>query len=576
VAALAPLGGGILSALTAFSQIISAIPVDVLSVLATTASSVFLGFKSFGVLKGMIEGVSGAMIKLGMSAETAAGGVRALTLAAGAIGAVVAVATFLYTKHAEAVRQNQQAANDYADALRASNGAIDENVQKMAAKNLQDSGALQAGREMGVNLRDLTDAALGNADAQARVTAQVAASKREAIASAAGNINAADAMGEWQKKADKLTGAIGGQNAALNEGVQKNRDMAAAMAVTSGTTAAQDRAATSLARGLGTTTTALAAATTAQQDQANSAAAALALMQRENDAAGILKGTLDQLNGKALDAHEAQNAFDSSLVNMGDHITATGKKIHFTTTSINDMTSASVTLRGQLNGQVSNLQRVVEANGGLANSTGKAREQMKTMRQQIIDNAVAHGVDRMAVTNYIDEILRIPKKVPPTKLDVDNKAALTKISALKSALANLHGKTVQVTVNEQRFVNNGPLSGGGHSTVGGQTKNSANGNIFRAFAGGGFESHVAQIAPAGAMRLWAEPETGGEAYIPLAPSKRGRSTAILEETNRLMGNPLGGSGLSQFDIDRLAAAFARVQVRATVSAGQFDHAMGWS
>jgi hypothetical protein len=47
------------------------------------------------------------------------------------------------------------------------------------------------------------------------------------------------------------------------------------------------------------------------------------------------------------------------------------------------------------------------------------------------------------------------------------------------------------------------------------------------YADGGIENHQAQIAPAGAMRLWAEPETGGEAYIPLAPQKRGRSTAIL-------------------------------------------------
>lgn len=56
----------------------------------------------------------------------------------------------------------------------------------------------------------------------------------------------------------------------------------------------------------------------------------------------------------------------------------------------------------------------------------------------------------------------------------------------------------------------------------------ANGGIVQHFAHGGMsESHVAQIAPAGAWRVWAEPETGGEAYIPLAQSKRVRSTAIL-------------------------------------------------
>jgi TP901 family phage tail tape measure protein len=45
-------------------------------------------------------------------------------------------------------------------------------------------------------------------------------------------------------------------------------------------------------------------------------------------------------------------------------------------------------------------------------------------------------------------------------------------------------------------------------------------------AEGGFDPpHTAQVAHT--ARLWAEPETGGEAYIPLAPSKRARSAEIL-------------------------------------------------
>lgn len=58
---------------------------------------------------------------------------------------------------------------------------------------------------------------------------------------------------------------------------------------------------------------------------------------------------------------------------------------------------------------------------------------------------------------------------------------------------------------------------------------------MKAFANGGFENHTAQFAKAGAMRLWAEPETGGEAYIPLAKSKRSRSMEILEEVARIFG-----------------------------------------
>ncbi len=49
------------------------------------------------------------------------------------------------------------------------------------------------------------------------------------------------------------------------------------------------------------------------------------------------------------------------------------------------------------------------------------------------------------------------------------------------------------------------------------------------------ENHVAQIAPAGSWRVWAEDETGGEAYIPLAPAKRPRSMEIWRQTGRLLG-----------------------------------------
>ena len=57
----------------------------------------------------------------------------------------------------------------------------------------------------------------------------------------------------------------------------------------------------------------------------------------------------------------------------------------------------------------------------------------------------------------------------------------------------------------------------------------------------GAENHLAQIAPAGAMRLWAEPETGGEAYIPLSRMKRRRSERILAEVaSRFGGTYLPG------------------------------------
>lgn len=67
----------------------------------------------------------------------------------------------------------------------------------------------------------------------------------------------------------------------------------------------------------------------------------------------------------------------------------------------------------------------------------------------------------------------------------------------------------------------------------------ANGNLYpsiKSFAAGGLENHIAQIAPPSSMlRVWAEPETGGEAYIPLALSKRLRSLKILEDVAKIFG-----------------------------------------
>lgn len=89
------------------------------------------------------------------------------------------------------------------------------------------------------------------------------------------------------------------------------------------------------------------------------------------------------------------------------------------------------------------------------------------------------------------------------------------VNAVQRKIDSLRGKTVDIVTNMVTKV---------------KKIFSADGNYMpgvKKFADGGIEKHVAQIAPAGAMRVWAEPETGGEAYIPLANSKRARSEQIL-------------------------------------------------
>lgn len=88
----------------------------------------------------------------------------------------------------------------------------------------------------------------------------------------------------------------------------------------------------------------------------------------------------------------------------------------------------------------------------------------------------------------------------------------------------------------------------------------ADGGVVSYYANGGVrENHVAQIAPAGSMRVWAEPETGGEAYIPLAKSKRARSVAILDQVAERFGYNLS-AGMS--DVRKYAdGGFYQLQSR---------------
>lgn len=135
-----------------------------------------------------------------------------------------------------------------------------------------------------------------------------------------------------------------------------------------------------------------------------------------------------------------------------------------------------------------------------------------------------------------------------------------------AAIGRVVGRTVDVVTNyiskvfnadggfyngdgEKVFANGGIMKSANNSAV----QAFANGGISRgaqqqavkAFAGGGTENHTAQIARgAWPVRIWAEPETGGEAYIPLSPNKRKRSLAILKEV------------MAEFGLEHLTHSFA--------------------
>lgn len=106
--------------------------------------------------------------------------------------------------------------------------------------------------------------------------------------------------------------------------------------------------------------------------------------------------------------------------------------------------------------------------------------------------------------------------------------AQTDLQNIQTLIGSIQGvHTVRITYID-------PKNGPGTRDKGGTAE--ADGGVLDFYANGGMrEHHVAQIAPAGAWRVWAEPETGGEAYIPLAPAKRQRSQQIATQTVERLG-----------------------------------------
>lgn len=193
---------------------------------------------------------------------------------------------------------------------------------------------------------------------------------------------------------------------------------------------------------------------------------------------------------------------------------------------------------------------IVEIDGDTNIATGKVWE-----LDASVESAKAKPVDADTDTAKaaIEEVNAMAEK--PTDSEHTVKTNVGTVTAEIDSLNNRNtSSTHTVTVNEQ----------------GGTKVKKADGGVMQYYANGGVrESHIAQIAPAGTMRVWAEPETGGEAYIPLAQSKRARSEAILDDVANRFGFSLQPQNYTKYADGGhyMAQAMSRQRVAAPTSRG---------
>lgn len=161
-------------------------------------------------------------------------------------------------------------------------------------------------------------------------------------------------------------------------------------------------------------------------------------------------------------------------------------------------------------------QKVRELKPNASTSSRMSAEQAVTKAREALEKARADAQGAATTTTSDDK---------PVTVTGDGKGGTVQVGTGSNPLQvepanSSQGDGLRV------FVTNMPAGG-----VGGGIKLSL-------FANGGVEDHTAQIARGGDMRVWAEPETEGEAYIPLARGKRGRSMGILRQVAARFGQRL--------------------------------------
>lgn len=163
------------------------------------------------------------------------------------------------------------------------------------------------------------------------------------------------------------------------------------------------------------------------------------------------------------------------------------------------------------------------------------QDKVASMKGKSIEIQAPTQTAQQALKDLGFNIENVDKGGKTVRITAPTGTALSQVQDIQSKINGLTGKTVNVTIKYSTVGNPyvSPQADGGIVRFAEGGIHQAR-NRVRAFASGS-ERHIAQIARPGEWRLWAEPETGGEAYIPLAKSKRRRSEEILNRVATMFG-----------------------------------------
>lgn len=445
------------------------------------------------------------------------------------------------------------AGKSVAQAMREQNGVINESVRQAAAKAAADSGILKEVSKLGIDLPLVTDAILNQGDALA-VLKKKLADVAQASQDAAFNPDAyknrseivTDEMTAMVMVNKALDGLIDGKNAELE--ATKNVDAAT-------------KESTSSMKGFagqtGLTTKELQEAATALDDMISA---------------------MDKMDDSTLNARDAERKYVQQLQANQELLAKNGATLDINTKKGQENAEGLDAQAKAARTYAEGIARSAQEVGGAAAGATALKASLESSRPALIQMATDFGMTAEEASKYVDQVLSVPTAAATLITTPGSKEATAELERVRDRVRNVPtGTTIDVGVvsdaamealrqvgyTAQRLPNGNvnvtastdgaygkieelirrnsgriiPLrvvaSGGGAFSPGAGGKYFAGHGGIVSFASGGMhEDHSPQIvrARAGMMRMWAEPETGRESYIPWASDRRAGATDVLRST----------------------------------------------
>jgi TP901 family phage tail tape measure protein len=237
---------------------------------------------------------------------------------------------------------------------------------------------------------------------------------------------------------------------------------------------------------------------------------------------------MKELSQSYLDQRDAERGVRSSLRDIRDALKEYRKEHGGLVGAFREGSKSGDDFASMLDDLAKAYQSDLEATEKNGASQRELRRTYRESFDELVNMAEQLGMTKDQAKAYAETVLGLPADYT-FQIHSNADEARQRVNDLQTAISTLHGADLAIRVREihvQEQLSRHP---------------EANGGIVTAYASGGIDGRggyvprVSQIAQGGRTIMWAEPETGWEAYISGKPGQESRNRAIWMEAGRRLG-----------------------------------------